>query len=52
MEFCHTGKSISKKTSPKNNLEGNEEEILREKYISSELRQKFFDDVRLKEENY
>ena len=29
----------------------NEEEALTEKYISPELRQKFFDDLRLKEEN-
>ena len=28
------------KTSPKNNLEANEEEILREKYILTKLRQK------------
>ena len=37
------------KTSPKNNSETNEEEILREKYISPELRQKIIDDLRLKE---
>ena len=29
----------------------NEEEVLTEKYISPELRQIFFDDLRLKEEN-
>ena len=29
----------------------NEEEVLTEKCISPELRQKFFDDLRLKEEN-
>ena len=40
------------KTSPENNSETNEEEILREKYISPELRQKITDDLRLKEENY
>ena len=40
------------KTSPKNNLETNEEEIRREKYISPELRQIIIDDLRLKEENY
>ena len=37
----------SSKTSPKSNLETNEE-ILREKYISSELGQKIIDDLRLK----
>ena len=40
------------KTSPKNNSEVNEEEILSERYISPELRQKVIDDLRLKEENY
>ena len=39
------------KTSPKNNSESNEGEILREKYIQPELRQKIIDDLRLKEEN-
>ena len=39
-------------TSPKNNLETNEEEILWEKFIPSELRQKIIADLRLKEENY
>ena len=39
------------KTSPKNNSETNEEEILRERYISTGLRQKILDDLRLKEEN-
>ena len=39
------------KTSPKNNSETNEEEILRERYTSPELRQKIIDDLRLKEEN-
>ena len=37
------------KTSPQNNLETSEE-ILREKYISLELRQKIIDDVRLKKD--
>ena len=37
-------------TLPQNNSETNEEEILREKYISPELRQKFIDDPRLKED--
>ena len=37
-------------TLPQNNSETNEEEILREKYISPELRQKFLDDLRLKED--
>ena len=36
------------KTSSKNNLETNEEEAIREKYISPELRQKIIDDLRLK----
>ena len=40
------------KTSPKNNLEANEEEIIREKYISPELRHKGIDDLRLNEQNY
>ena len=42
------------KTSPKNNSERNtqEEEILREKCISPELRQKIIGDLRLKEENF
>ena len=39
----------SSKTSPHNNLETNEE-ILREKYISPELRQKITYDLRLKED--
>ena len=48
------GDKITKvsKTSPKNNLETNEEEMLREKFISPELRQKIIDDLRLKKENY
>ena len=40
------------KTSPKNNSETNEEEILWEKYISQELRQKIVVDLRLKEEKF
>ena len=39
------------KTSAQSNLEANEE-ILGERYISPELRQKIIDDLRLKEENY
>ena len=39
------------KTSSKNNSGTNEEEILKGKYISSELRHKITDDLRLKEEN-
>ena len=56
------GKKISKNfakqsarvsnTSPKNNSETNEEEILRERLISPELIHKVFDDLRLTEENY
>ena len=30
----------------------NEEKILREKYISAELRQKIIDDLKLKEEDF
>ena len=37
--------------SPQNNSETNEEEILRERYISLELRHKVIDDLRLKTEN-
>ena len=40
------------KTSPKNNSITNEEEMLREKNIPTELRQKIIDDLRLKKENY
>ena len=39
-------KRISK-TSPQNNLETNEEEILTERYMSPEQRQKIIDDLRL-----
>ena len=35
------------KISPQNNSETNEEEILRERYIFSEQRQKIIDDIRL-----
>ena len=34
-----------------NNSETNEKKMLREKYISPELRQKIIDDLKLKEEN-
>ena len=40
------------KSSPKNNSETKEEEILRKKCVSPELRQKIIHDLRLKEENY
>ena len=40
------------KTSPKTDSETNEEEILRERYISPELRHKIIDDLNLKEANY
>ena len=40
------------RNSPKNNSETNEEERIREKYISPELRQNSFDDFRLKQENF
>ena len=33
-------------------IKTNEEEILRERYISPELRQKIIDDLRLKEKSY
>ena len=39
------------KTSLKNNLKINEEELLREKYVSPDVRQKIIDDLRLKEQN-
>ena len=39
-------------TSPKNNSETNEEEILRERLIPPELRHKVFNDLRSTEENY
>ena len=38
--------------SPQNNSETNEEEILREKYISPEPRHKIADVLRLKVENH
>ena len=40
------------KTSPRNNSERNEEEILKERYISPGLRQKNINDLKLKEENH
>ena len=40
------------KTSPKNNSETNEKEILSERFIISKLRQKMTDDLQLKKENY
>ena len=40
------------KTSPKYNSDTNKEEILTERYISPEQRQKIIDHLRLKEENY
>ena len=44
-------KLVESKIWPKNNSETNKEEILREKYISQELRQNIIDDLRLKEES-
>ena len=38
--------------SPTNNLETNEEEILRERYMSPELRATIIDNLGLKKENY
>ena len=40
------------RTSPKNNLETNEEDILRERFIPPELRYKSINDLRLREESY
>ena len=40
------------KTSLKNSSETNEEEILRERFISSEVRDKIIDDLKLRKENY
>ena len=40
------------KTLPNNNSGTNEEEILKERFIPSDLRHKIIDDLRLKEENY
>ena len=42
----------SKTSQKKNNSETNEEETIRRKYISPELRQKLIDDLRLKEGNF
>ena len=43
--------SRASKTSPKNNSETNEEEILRDKYVSPELRKNLLIMLRLKERN-
>ena len=40
------------KTSPKNNSETSEEDILRERFIPPGLRHKIINELRLKEENY
>ena len=40
------------KTSPKNNSETNEEDLLREGLVPSKLSCKIIDDLRLKKENY
>ena len=40
------------KTSPQNNLETNEEEILRERYVSPDLRHKIIQHPRLRTEKY
>ena len=40
------------KTSSKNNPETNEEEILTERFIPSELKRKVINDLRLREENH
>ena len=40
------------KTSPKNTLETNKEDILSKRYVSTALRHKIIDDLRLKEESY
>ena len=40
------------KTSPNNNSETNEEELLRERFIPPELRNKIIDDLRLKKNSY
>ena len=40
------------KNSPQNNREKNEEKILRERYISPELRSKIIDELFLKIKNY
>ena len=49
-KFADNIRRVSK-TSPQNNSETNEEEILRERYISPKLWQKIIDDLRLKIEN-
>ena len=50
-KIAYKGTEISK-TSSNNNSETNEEEILRERFIPSELRHKIIDDLRLKEKKY
>ena len=40
------------KTSPKNNSQTNEEEILRGKFVAPELRHKIVNDIRIKEKKY
>ena len=40
------------KSSPHNNSETNEEQIIRERFIPPELRHKIIDDLRLKEKHY
>ena len=40
------------KTSPQDNSETIEEEILKKRFLPSELRHKIIDDLRLKEKNY
>ena len=40
------------RTSPMNNSETNEEEMVRVRFIPLELRHKIIDDLRLKRENY
>ena len=58
LHFCWFGPSdlipsLSRTiTSPKNNSEINEKEILRESFIPPELRHKVINDLRLKGENY
>ena len=44
--------TIVSKTSPMNNSETNEEEMVRVRFIPLELRHKIIDDLRLKRENY
>ena len=51
-KIAHKITQESQKLLHKNNSETNEEKMLGEKYISPELRQKFIDDLRLKEETF